>query len=94
MFEFFTSCEKDGRLIGEGWKNLTVTSETDMNATWKGLKRDGATEVHKRPCHCCGIKSDKLVLPNAEPCLHWCASASVTGTASVPPPNHATTTTT
>ena len=52
--------------------NLRVSTETDMSAVWKGLKRGGAAKVHNQPCHCCGIFSVDLAKPNAKPCMKWC----------------------
>ena len=56
-----------------GCKAFTVSVNTDLSATWKGLKIGGAAKVKKHPCHCCAVHSDTIENPNSILCDWLCS---------------------
>ena len=72
MFTFFENARKNGLEGLPDLKPLTITTEVDMSAAWKGLGRGGGAKVHNYPCHCCGIHSDELHHPKTNRCDRWC----------------------
>jgi hypothetical protein len=72
MFTFFENARKNGLKGLPDLKPLTITTEVDMSAAWKGLGRGGGANVHNYPCYCCGIHSDKLHHPKTNRCDCWC----------------------
>ena len=63
------------RTIGiMGLLPLTVLTEINMSATWKGLCRGGGAKQATYPCHCCGINSKDLARQNSRNCHRWCSA--------------------
>ena len=63
------------RTIGiMGLLPLTVLTEIDMSATWKGLCRGRGAKQATYPCHCCGINSKDLARQNSHSCHRWCSA--------------------
>jgi hypothetical protein len=56
-----------------GYKPLKLALNMDLSATWKLYGVGGAAKNMIEPCHCCALKSKKLVEPNAVQCNKWCA---------------------
>ena len=81
LFDFFNAERSDAResIIDGAFMPLTVQTNADMSATWKGLGRGGAVKRDKFPCHCCSIQSKELVVPNAIRCSRWCAQYEADG---------------
>jgi hypothetical protein len=70
MFNYMHKANTEGVA---GYLPMEVSTETDMSAAWKGLKRGGGAKVHKTPCHCCGTNSDDLAKISGDPCERWCS---------------------
>jgi hypothetical protein len=71
-FAFFNSLGNEATATSLGYKPFSVSVNSDMSATWKGLKTGGAAKVAKHPCHCCAVDSAVLEHPNNIPCKRWC----------------------
>ena len=56
----FAFGEKVSQVGIAGLLPLTVLTEIDMSATWKGLCRGGGAKRMTYPCHCCQINSKDL----------------------------------
>ena len=68
-FNFMETTRQQGI---EPYLPFIISTEIDMSATWKGLKRGGGAKVATHPCHCCGIYSKDLVAIAGSPCDRWC----------------------
>ncbi|KAL7578687.1 hypothetical protein ACA910_009825 [Epithemia clementina (nom. ined.)] len=60
------------------WMLLNDATNADMNAVWKTNEFGCATKTRgdSKPCHCCLVKNDELVLPNPDKsACRWCTSS-------------------
>jgi len=70
--ELVDALANPGTVWGNNYKPLDIVMNTDMSFTWKYLGKGGAVKVKKYFCHCCTLKSEKIVLPNEQQCSKWC----------------------
>jgi len=73
MFDFMQSTNESGIF---GWEPFVVSTECDLSAQWKGLKKGGAAKVKEYFCQCCGRRSEEIHHPNPSLCDRWCFGRS------------------
>jgi len=66
--EQLNALSNPGSIWWEDYKPLNIVMNANMSFTWKFLGRGGVAKVKKYFCHCCTLKSDKIVIPNKEQC--------------------------
>lgn len=69
MFNFMERARTEGVA---GYKPMEVSTEADMNAVWKGLKRGGGAKSATIFCYCCGMDSKNIHHVCGDPCEQWC----------------------